>query len=347
MTTPSRLAVLAFLFLAAVPARPQTPAPSEDPRITGQIQDALRLLAAQRVEEARDAFRAADKDAGGKCFRCLEGLAAAELRLGNADQAAAAANAAAKIARSADESARAQNQLGLALAAKAGKDGKNKAALAESEAAYKKAVQLGGGSLNAARYNLAIVQLREGKTAEGLQTLDDFIAKEPEGPRAAQARTLRRLPHRAGELLAPDFTVGTLAGGKLSLKDLAGKVVLIDFWATWCGPCRLALPELKTLHDQMKGQPFEILSVSADRELAPLQEFVAKNDMTWPQTWDSRGELARAFSIPSYPSYYLLDSEGAVVYTAHGWSPRSGDEIASEVRKAMKTAKAGKKTGGG
>jgi len=345
VTTSSRLGVLISLLLAAAPSvRPQTPpAPPEDPRTTGQIQDALRLLAAQRIEEARDAFRAADKDAGGKCFRCLEGLAAAELRLGNADKAAAAANAAAKIAHSSDESARAQNQLGLALAAKAGKD---KAGLAGSEAAYKKAVQLSGGSLNAARYNLAIVLLREGKTGEGLQTLDDFLAKEPEGPRAAQAHTLRRVPHRAGELLAPDFTVATLAGAKVSLKDLAGKVVLIDFWATWCGPCRLALPELKTLRKQMEGQPFEILSISADRELSALQDYVAKNEMTWPQTWDSRGELAHAFSIPSYPSYYLLDPEGAVVYSAHGWSPRSGEEIASEARKAVRAAKAGKKAGG-
>jgi thiol-disulfide isomerase/thioredoxin len=345
VTTRSRLAVLGLLLLAAAGSvRPQTPpAPSEDPRTTGQVQDALRLLAAQRIEEARDAFRAADKDAGGKCFRCLEGLAAAELRLGNADKAAAAANAAAKIAHSSDESARAQNQLGLALAAKAGKD---KARLADSETAYKKAVQLSGGSLNAARYNLAVVLLREGKTAEGLQALDDFLAKEPEGPRAAQARTLRRLPHRAGELLAPDFTVATLAGGKLSLKDLAGKVVLIDFWATWCGPCRLALPELKTLRKEMEGQPFEILSISADRELSALQDYVAKNEMTWPQTWDSRGELAHAFSIPSYPSYYLLDPEGAVVYSARGWSPRSGEEIASATRKAVRAAKAGKKAGG-
>ena len=345
MKTRSRRAVLVLFFAAAAaPVRPQSPPPPEDPRITGQIQDALHLLAAQRFEEARDAFRAADKDAGGRCFRCLEGLAAAELRLGNPDRAAAAANAAAKIAHSSDEAARAQNQLGLALAGKAGNDGKDKAALAESEAAYKKAVQLSGGSLNAARYNLAIVQLREGKRSEGLQTLDDFLAKEPEGPRAAQARTLRRLPHRAGELLAPDFAVATLAGGKLSLKDLAGKVVLVDFWATWCGPCRLALPELKALHDQMKGQPFEILSVSADRELSALQDYVAKNEMTWPQTWDSRGELAHAFSIPSYPSYYLLDPEGAVVYTAHGWSPRSGEEIASEARKAVRAAKAGKRS---
>ena len=334
------------MFPAASPAAIARPAaasaPADDSKFEQQIREGLQLLAQQQYDDARDVFRAADKDAGGRCFRCLEGLAAAELRLGDTDAAAAAARSAARAARTADESARAENQLGLALAGKAGKD---TAALGPAEAAYKKAVQISNGSLNAARYNLAVVLLREGKKAEGLQTLDDFLAKEPEGPRAAQGRTLRRLPHRAGDLLAPDFHVATLSGGKLSLKDLSGKVVLIDFWATWCGPCRMALPELKALRKEMAGQPFEILSVSADRELPTLQEFVAKNEMTWPQTWDARGELAHAFSIPSYPSYYLLDPEGAVLYSAHGWSPRSGDEIAAEARKAVKAAKSGKKSG--
>ncbi|HEY7111459.1 MAG TPA: redoxin domain-containing protein [Thermoanaerobaculia bacterium] len=343
MTTRRGFAIFASLLFAAVSvadsARPA--ATADDSRFDPQVREGLQLLAQQQYDDARDVFRAADKDAGGRCFRCLEGLAAAELRRGDADAAAAAARAASKIARTADESGRAENQLGLALASKAGKD---TAALGPAEAAYKRAVQVSGSSLNAARYNLAIVLLREGKKAEGLQTLDDFLAKEPEGsPRAAQARTLRRLPHRAGDLLAPDFDVPTLAGGKLSLKDLSGKVVLVDFWATWCGPCRMALPELQSLRKEMAGQPFEIFSVSADRELSTLREFVAKNGMTWPQTWDARGELAHAFSIPAYPSYYLLDPEGAVVYSAHGWSPRSGEEIAAEARKAVKAAKAGKK----
>ena len=121
-------------------------------------------------------------------------------------------------------------------------------------------------------------------------------------------------------------------------------MVLVDFWATWCGPCRLALPELKSLRQQMSGEPFELVSISADRYLSALKEFVAKNEMTWPQYWDQKSDLARAFSVPSFPSYYLIDPEGIVIYKAHGWSSRTGEEITKRVRTAVAKAKASAKS---
>ena len=92
----------------------------------------------------------------------------------------------------------------------------------------------------------------------------------------------------------------------------------------------------------MSKEPFQLISFSADRYLSALKEFVEENKMDWPQHWDQNGELARNFAVSSYPSYYLIDPEGVIVYKLRGWSPTTGNEMAAEVRKAVAAAKAKK-----
>ena len=326
--------VFPALVLLLVPAL----LPADDsPRSANEaLYQGFQLLNAGMAAEARDAFEQANALSGGGCFTCLLGVSTASLRMGETDPAVAAAKKALAAASTSEETGRGHNQIGLALEARAGKD---KAKLAEAEAAYRKALATSGGKLNSASLNLATVMLRQGRRREGLAELSRFLEHEPEGPLAAQARTLARRPNRAGEVMAPDFSVETIAGEKLTLAGLIGKVVLVDFWATWCGPCRQALPELQALKKRMAGEPFEIVSASADRDLATLERFVAANAMTWPQYWDQKGELARNFAVPAYPTYYLIDPDGVLVYTARGWSRAQGEEIAEKVRQAVRQAK--------
>jgi thiol-disulfide isomerase/thioredoxin len=112
--------------------------------------------------------------------------------------------------------------------------------------------------------------------------------------------------------LAPNFAVTTTDGQRLSLEDLEGKVVLIDFWATWCGPCREALPHIREIAQKFQGQPLVVLSVSLDKDESKWKDFVAKNGMTWMQYRDGDGDIARLFAVHAIPHTFTIDSDGVL-----------------------------------
>src|SRR5947199_9585537 len=90
---------------------------------------------------------------------------------------------------------------------------------------------------------------------------------------------------------APAFNLQTLDGKTVTIESFKGKVVLIDFWATWCGPCRKALPELKDLRQRNAREPLVVVSVSADEDRKTAAEFARQNGMDWLQAWDGQGKL--------------------------------------------------------
>jgi thiol-disulfide isomerase/thioredoxin len=103
--------------------------------------------------------------------------------------------------------------------------------------------------------------------------------------------------------MAPAFVLTTLSGEQFSLDKLEGKVILVDFWATWCGPCREALPHMQTIAKKFAGQPLVILSISLDNDQTRWQSFVAKNNMTWQQYRDGGfdGVMAQRSVCAPYP----------------------------------------------
>jgi peroxiredoxin len=114
----------------------------------------------------------------------------------------------------------------------------------------------------------------------------------------------------------PDFDAKDTDGKPLSLAAYKGKVILIDFWATWCGPCITELPNLLEAYEKHHAAGFEIIGISLDNDRAKLDTFVKQRKMTWPQHFDGKGwqnELAQKYGVNSIPATYLLDREGKIV----------------------------------
>ncbi|MGA8452355.1 MAG: TlpA disulfide reductase family protein, partial [Candidatus Acidiferrales bacterium] len=101
----------------------------------------------------------------------------------------------------------------------------------------------------------------------------------------------------------------------------SGKLTLLDFWATWCGPCRHALPGLKQIQSVYGGDQLEIISVSEDDDEDAWHNFVAQNDMTWTQRLDSDHQMMRQYGASALPTYVLIGKDGAVVNQYVGDDP--------------------------
>jgi thiol-disulfide isomerase/thioredoxin len=131
----------------------------------------------------------------------------------------------------------------------------------------------------------------------------------------------------------PDFNVTDAAGGNFSLTLFKGKVVLIDFWATWCGPCREEMPNIVSLYQTYHPQGFEIIGVSLDTDRDALVNYTQQMGMTWPQCFDGQGpnnQIARKYGINAIPMTYLLDRNGIII----GKSLR-GNELNAALEKAF------------
>ena len=138
--------------------------------------------------------------------------------------------------------------------------------------------------------------------------------------------------------LAPDFTVQTLDSGTFSLSAHRGKVVLVNWFATWCGPCKEEMPHLqKEVWDRFKGEDFAMVSVAREETLQVVQPFVAKYQATWPFALDPQRKAYAAYAEAFIPRNYVIDRGGKILFQSQGYEPTEFAEMIEVIAGELET----------
>jgi peroxiredoxin len=138
--------------------------------------------------------------------------------------------------------------------------------------------------------------------------------------------------------IAPDFTLSDLSGQAYRLSSLKGKVVLLEFWATWCPPCQASAPELNRLVETFAGKEFVLLAVSVDEgsdAADKLREFGREKNALYPIMHDS-GKVADMYGISSIPSLFLIDREGVISAHHVGFNPSMAGQLTAEIEELLR-----------
>lgn len=136
---------------------------------------------------------------------------------------------------------------------------------------------------------------------------------------------------------APSFSAPEIAGsGDISLADYRGKIVYLDFWASWCLPCQRSIPDLEKLRAELPHEKFQILAVNLDRKPKKALKFLARHPIGFPSLSDPTGDIPAKFGLDTMPTSYLIDAKGVIRYVHRGYHPGDLDVIRDEVRKIMR-----------
>ncbi|HYA96819.1 MAG TPA: redoxin domain-containing protein [Methylomirabilota bacterium] len=275
--------------------------------------EAYDYLHRRNTVSALDSFRRADKADGGRCLACQRNIIKYGAELGDWKAAETAAAEMVGEAQGEKEAALAHFEFGRLLQAE-GVARRKEEIFARAHEELQQALAAVPRFPEAVYADgLVLAHLKQDDAAKA--QFEQYVKMQPQdSPQRQRAQRYIGNPALARERMAPPFAVTTLDGQRVALDDLTGKVVLIDFWATWCGPCREALPHIQKLAKKFDGEPFVILSVSLDSDESQWKDFVATHGMTWPQYWDGKfnGPVARLFAVNAIPHTFTIDADGVL-----------------------------------
>jgi tetratricopeptide (TPR) repeat protein len=261
-----------------------------------------------RFEEAAAEFQNAAKLRGGNCVECFQMLAQVELQSGKYREAAAAYRQAIELKPS--NEAELHNALGVAFFLQKDKEG-YESAVTE----FRQAIDMSKGRVVKAYYTLGHALIKAGRPGEAKEAFRQYLEREPNASEAAEVRALIADPGKAGEPFAPVFSVKTTNGDEVSLEKLKGKVVLLDFWASWCKPCRADMPEIRKIWKKYGGDQFVIIGINLDRNRRDFDQYVKEEAVVWPQYFDGHiwdNKISLLYHVNAIPHSVLIDREGVI-----------------------------------
>ena len=132
---------------------------------------------------------------------------------------------------------------------------------------------------------------------------------------------------------APDFAAPTLTDeGRVELSDYRGKIVYLDFWASWCAPCLKAIPEIEKIRSEMPADAFQVVAVNLDQKKAKALRFLAKHPVGYPSASDPKGRIPGQFGVETMPTSYLIDAGGVIRYVHPGFKKGDGEKLRHEIQ---------------
>ena len=131
---------------------------------------------------------------------------------------------------------------------------------------------------------------------------------------------------------APDFTLKDLEGNPISLSQYKGKTVYIDFWATWCGPCRTSFPWMERMKQKYQGHDFRIIAISIDGKQEIIDQFLKTQGVSFKVLRDHHGQTSKAYEVKAMPSSFLVDAEGYIQYSHRGFRESDKQLLEEKIR---------------
>ena len=135
---------------------------------------------------------------------------------------------------------------------------------------------------------------------------------------------------------APSFTLAALTGQQAALSQYKGQVVMVNFWATWCGPCQQEMPLLDQMYKKYKPAGFTLIGVNVDKEAPAVRELMARKPVSFPVLLDPANQVSKAYHVDEMPSSVLIDRKGEIRYIHRGYRPGDENEYQDRIRQLIR-----------